>query len=264
MIIYSIKRNRETTNLEALGSGSFQEVVQSALDINIPSAHNIEFNINREGIATYSDNHPVALDAHLESTNRPPMLTLDIAQLHDILLDRNQPLAPIPLLKQRNDLLRRHRRLQGHRRRRHDAAEPRRDRGDERDLQRRAVDDERREVVPRLALVDVARQRVRADEGAEALGRYFGLGDGLSGGVVLHDGARAAVAGHGEDGGEGAGLDVVHERREEQLRGGGVAAWVGDALGGADGRTTIELCRRSRQSFFGFVSRSFRIRVESR
>lgn len=192
---------------------------------------------------TYSDNHAIALNAHLESADRPPVLALNVTQIHDVLLDRHELLARIPLLKQRNHLARGHWRLEGHRHRRHDAAEPRRDRGDERDLERRAVRAQRRQVEPRLALVDVPRERVRAHERTEARRGHLGNAHGLAGGVLLHDRAGAAVSGHAEDRGECAGSDVVDQGREEELGGGRVAAGVRNALRGADRLTAVEFFR---------------------
>lgn len=95
---------------------------------------------------------------------------------------------------------------------------------------------------PRLALVDVVCQRIRAQSALKTLRghlrhrRRAPIRRGRA-----RDGARAAVAGDTEDGRPGAGVEVLEERGNKQLARGGVAAGVRDALCDADCVTRVEL-----------------------
>jgi hypothetical protein len=104
-------------------------------------------------------------------------------------------------------------------REREDAREPRRDRGRERDLQgRRTRGQERRQMLPRLALVDAVRERVRLEPAAQQLGGHLCEGRRPPSLIVraCHY-ARVGVARHAEDGRHAARRNVGKQRREQRL-----------------------------------------------
>lgn len=87
-----------------------------------------------------------------------------------------------------------------------------------------------------FALVDMVGQGVRLDSSAKRLGRDFGDAPAF--------GASAGVAGDAKDG--RLSRDVGQKGCEEKLSIGRIAAWVGNALGRANGITRVELCFASR------------------
>ena len=156
---------------------------------------------------------------HLEATDGPTVLVLDVGEGRHLVLDPYELLARVPLLVKsayvpRGDLA-----IQGHRQHADDPAEPRCHRGDEGELHSGHASGGREqagEMAPGFLLVDVVCECVGADGAVQTLCGHLGHCRGAAVRIGrAGDGACAAVARDTEDGGPGFGLDVLEERGNE-------------------------------------------------
>lgn len=185
---------------------------------------------------THDEDDALATRVNLDPSDPDAVLARDLVNLGHLALHLDEPLVAVPLVKQLADVARAH--LPGERDRhgRDDALEPGRDVRRERELEvareGRVRGDELGELVPCLALVDVVRERVGLDAALERLGGHLGL--------LARLGPRAREARDGKDGRRRR--DVGEQGREEELRVGGEAARVRDALGRLERLAVVQLC----------------------